>query len=593
MNRSQLSLRKRIGMIIIIVAIGALASAPITLWIATESFDEIYDKENEVEYSAVLGNSILTYEKNLKFNLENWASLPTTKLVVDSEDEDLLSKAIDDLRLPLEEKFGTGELALYSEDIEVVVLSGGKSSRPSLYSQFREQIDYIASTSFSTEKAQGQHLFAGRHLYIYAQPIANDDDEMTYLAVTISDPLKIFQSFRNTVGYEAFILTESGLASGLKPDYVTSDRVKPDEQFEVESPDSSGQSKVLEVKKIPVAKESFGLPVDFYVLRDITTSAAKMQSLYLFLGIGAFLSMTLITVISVVLGKRLSESIDHSVTEIRSVANDVKKLAQTVGSSCESIGESAKQLGRVSQKSSDAVENIEKVIYETEKKSLHSREEITAVEAHVKNGTENMNKTLAAVADIESSNQSLVEILEFAHSIEESSEFIKSIVYETNLLAVNAAIEAARAGEMGRGFSVVADEIHQLSRSSGGAAKDIEKKLSSGVKDIEELIKVVKGRIENGRTSTQGTADALVEVDQSLSVLLSGFRSVIDASVKQKEELRYITEAVGQLKESVKKSEDDARSLDHVNQNLNKSTGSLEACVESLDRFVKGSQRAA
>ncbi|MFN8255224.1 MAG: methyl-accepting chemotaxis protein [Bacteroidales bacterium] len=67
------------------------------------------------------------------------------------------------------------------------------------------------------------------------------------------------------------------------------------------------------------------------------------------------------------------------------------------------------------------------------------------------------------------------ESIQINKSIIDKIGIINEIAAQTNILALNAAIEAARAGDFGKGFSVVAEEVRQLSERSRIAADEIMK----------------------------------------------------------------------------------------------------------------------
>lgn len=172
----------------------------------------------------------------------------------------------------------------------------------------------------------------------------------------------------------------------------------------------------------------------------------------------------------------------------------------------------------------------------------------------------------------ESAIQDLFQVLEQVHQI---TSFIQNIAGQTHLLALNASIEAARAGEMGKGFSVVAQEVKKLADQTKESAsavkntlqelKDKSVQVQSTIQKIAELItllaqeagerlsslKIIEEKtleldqaIQQIVTATEEQASATEEVNKGAEKILSHIRHAEEMSVKSGEEVYKISEKV-------------------------------------------------
>ncbi len=81
--------------------------------------------------------------------------------------------------------------------------------------------------------------------------------------------------------------------------------------------------------------------------------------------------------------------------------------------------------------------------------------------------------------------------------VSQKTQIINDIVFQTKLLSFNASVEAARAGEHGRGFTIVAQEIGNLARTSGESASSINKALDEANKKIDSIISSISTENKN------------------------------------------------------------------------------------------------
>ena len=116
---------------------------------------------------------------------------------------------------------------------------------------------------------------------------------------------------------------------------------------------------------------------------------------------------------------------------------------------------------------------------------------------------EGAKEALSKISTIADGHSTLYKILEqmkdttgaVDNDVEEASQVVKKIrsnASRSNILALNASIEAARSGEAGRGFSVVANEMGKLAKSSGDSAGEIQETLDNIVAHLEQVIDAIE-----------------------------------------------------------------------------------------------------
>ncbi len=126
---------------------------------------------------------------------------------------------------------------------------------------------------------------------------------------------------------------------------------------------------------------------------------------------------------------------------------------------------------------------------------------------------------------------------------------IDDIAAQTNLLALNATIEAARAGEAGRGFTVVAAEVKQLSHQVRGATEGIVKQIAgmqAATSETVEAVHCIRGHIdsvngisngiaiatEHQRVATAEIEHAVIRAVQSTEIVIAGIGHASQSSVE-------------------------------------------------------------
>lgn len=186
-------------------------------------------------------------------------------------------------------------------------------------------------------------------------------------------------------------------------------------------------------------------------------------------------------------------------------------------------------------------------------------------------------------------NDSILLIKNSFNKLTKFTVIISNISNQTNLLALNASIEAARAGEAGRGFSVVASEIRNLSTQTNDALKEINALLGDMTKHITELdqkYKNITDAIQNAGNLKLIVSDGINSLKTNQAKIIS-INDQNDEIINEAQEIiSKIAGSVSSFQESFKSEIEDVNNLFKESEEKNAEFTDLLAMISQYEPLV-------
>lgn len=182
-----------------------------------------------------------------------------------------------------------------------------------------------------------------------------------------------------------------------------------------------------------------------------------------------------------------------------------------------------------------------------------------------KNYIDVINHSVSSMNEIQQSSDSIqAQILAVEKCNAQINDFantIASIAARTNILALNASIEAARAGENGRGFSVVATQVGQLSSAASNATINIKQQLDQMNDSVNKAREAILHNAEMVSSGLHDISNARDEAGTLLNLQDASNQKVVAVEENLTKNENYQNEVSTM---AVDMSEVTQLSLDHV-----------------------------
>jgi methyl-accepting chemotaxis protein len=211
-----------------------------------------------------------------------------------------------------------------------------------------------------------------------------------------------------------------------------------------------------------------------------------------------------------------NERLHGSIKELAAYSERVASGATQLAASAEQMSLAVQQIAEVSEQMNCSGEQVTKAMTDL---SVN----VGQVAGHVQESDQATRGAVQAMEDNARTGDEVAkrmeEIREATNLIINAVSVIKEIGAQTNLLSLNAAIEAAKAGTLGKGFSVVAEEVRKLADRSRTSADE-----------IEHLIQRAQAAVDAGVDGVEATVQKMKSIGTTIHDLSQRISEIGEAS---------------------------------------------------------------
>ncbi len=259
--------------------------------------------------------------------------------------------------------------------------------------------------------------------------------------------------------------------------------------------------------------------------------------------------------------KTIRSNLLHVMHEISSVASQVDAEAYQVSAGMQTLSQGSMEQSASIDSLVSHMSELTEQIKGSAARCGDASELVDKANGYASEADAKMAQLAAATQNLDQSSMQIGGII----------KTIEDIAFQTNILALNAAVEAARAGTVGKGFSVVAEEVRSLAAKSAEAAKNTGGLIGRSVRDAKA-----------GTESADLAISAMQVINDCIQSVKTLMDQIAHASVLQSEMVASVNEGIKEISKVIQANSTATAESAEVSQELSGQANILNSLIRQF-----------